>query len=204
MKITKNEPSLNIYLSKWSGANLRAIAGCLEWSKIHFIEVRMKIKWKEPTIVRIYLSKRPEIWNVDFQYSQQNLNLFPEKNKRLVNNWFRGFFDRLKDLKIKWPDAARTMAMNIPVIKKWFEDYETLARSFDAIGIPGHLWICGETGLRDHFVRKKTVGSAGESCYQLTETEFLSYIIPVYYVRPTLKRVSQFIKLPVPLYQILR
>jgi len=43
--------------------------------------------------------------------------------------------DRLKDLVIKLPEAlsaARAMEMNIPVIKKWFEDYETLARSFGA------------------------------------------------------------------------
>ena len=116
-----------------------------------------------------------EIRDLAYQYSEKNgLNAFPSKHREAGYYWFTGFMHRHPELRIRKPEAlsaARAMSMNKPVIDKWFTEYENLLTTLGIKHSPDHIWNCDETGLMDHFERRKAVGSAGQPCYQITANE---------------------------------
>jgi len=81
---------------------------------------------------------------------------------------------RNPNLRVRKPEAlsaARPMSMNRPVIDKWFVDYNNLATSLGIQDEPSDIWNCDESGLVDHFERRKAVGVAEEPCYQQTSND---------------------------------
>jgi len=116
-----------------------------------------------------------EVRDIAYQYSEKNnLNVFTSKHKEAGYYWFTGFLQRHPQLRIRKPEAlsaARAMAMNKPVIDKWFTEYENLLTTLGIKDNPSHIWNCDETGLVDHFERRKAVGTAGHACYQITANE---------------------------------
>jgi len=117
-----------------------------------------------------------EVRDLAYQYSEKNkLNAFSSKHNTAGYYWFTGFMQRHPELRIRKPEAlsaVRAMSMNTPQVDKWFTEYENLLKK--TLGIndnPSHVWNCDESGLVDHFERRKAVGSAGQACYQITANE---------------------------------
>jgi hypothetical protein len=116
-----------------------------------------------------------EIRELAYQFSvSNNLNVFSKKHKKAGYYWFKGFMERHPDLRVRKPEAlsaARAMGMNKVLVDKWFQEYDNLVTSLGIKEVPSHIWNCDETGLVDHFERRRAVGTVGEPCYQITANE---------------------------------